>query len=40
MNYIDGESNFIKTADQSAFNMRTPPCFCCCTCITRSTISK
>lgn len=40
IDYVGGESNFIKQADDQGFHLRTPPCCCCCFCCVPSPITK
>lgn len=39
--YVDGESNFIKQCtEENAFRLRTPPCCCCCACCHPQFVTK
>lgn len=39
--YVGGESNFIKNcSDENAFVLRTPPCCCCCVCLHPMFVTK
>lgn len=38
--YVGGETNFIKQCPDQAFVLRTPPCCCCCLCLHPTVVTK
>lgn len=38
--YVGGESNFIKHYPDPSFVLRTPPCCCCCLCFHPTVVTK